>query len=88
MQYFKDLPEITYSGVDKNNLTELEVNGLVEKLPEDRKEEDIVFTGRMGGTIYLIFGQVAEYEYIEPEKSHSGNDFTRLKIEGTCLTIF
>ena len=88
MQYFKDLPEITFSGVDKNNLIELEVNGQVEKLPDDRKQEDIVFIGRMGGTIYLIFGGVAEHEYIKPEESLSGNDFTRLKIEGTCVTIF
>ena len=88
MQYLKDLPEITYSGVDKDNLNEFEVNGQVEKLPDDRSQEVILFVGRMGGTIYLIFGQVVEYKYIKPEDSLSGNDFTRLKIEGTCVTVF
>jgi len=88
MQYFKELPEITSSSVDENNVIELEVNGQVEKLPDDRKQEDVVFIGRMGGTIYLIFGLVVEYEYIKPEESLSGNDFTRLKIDGTCVTVF
>lgn len=88
MQYFKELPEITYSGIDKNSIIELEVSGQVEKLPEDRRQEDIVFLGRMGGTIYLVYGGEVEYEYIKPEDSQSGNGFTRLKIEGTCITVF
>lgn len=88
MQYFKELPEISYQGIDKNSVIELEVSGQVEKLPDDRSQEDIVFVGRMGGTIYLIFGCMVEHEYIKPEDSQSGNDFTRLKIEGTCVTIF
>ena len=87
MQYWMELPEITYQGIDKS-IVELEVNGYVEPIPEDRKNEDIVFLGRMGGTTYLVFGQIVEYEYIEPEKSQSGNDFTRLKVEGTCVTVF
>ena len=88
MQYWKDLPEISYQGIDKDSIVELEVSGHVEPIPDDRKNEDVVFLGRMGGTIYLIYGQIAEYEYIEPEKSQSGNDFTRLKVEGTCVTVF
>jgi len=52
------------------------------------KYEDIVFIGRMGRTIYLIVGTVVEYEYIKPEESATGHDFTRLKIEGTIVTVF
>lgn len=90
MQYFKELPEVTYQGMDKDSNIELEVNGHVEPIhvEPEVKDEDIVFTGRMGGTIYLIIGKVVEYEYIEPEESASGHDFTRLKIEGTIVTVF
>ena len=88
MQYWKDLPEISYQGIDKNSIIELEVNGHIESIPDDRKNEEIVFCGRMSRTVYLIFGQIVEYEYIKPEESQSGNDFTRLKVEGTCVQLF
>lgn len=88
MQYFNDLPAIMSSGIVTHNLIELEVNGQVEKLTDDRSQEDIVFFGRMGVTIYLIVGVVVEYKYIKLEESQSGNDFTRLRIEGTCVTVF
>lgn len=86
IQYFSDLLEITSSGVD-NNLVELEVDGHVGRLPDD-STRNIVMLGKMGGTIYLVFGNVVEYEYIKPEDSVSGKDFTRMKIEGTCVTVF
>ena len=88
MQYFNELPEISSSGTDKNGLIELEVVGQVEQLPEGRSREEIIFVGGMGKTIYLIAGMVEEYEYIKPDESLSGNDFTRLKIKGTCVTVF
>jgi len=87
MQYFEDLPAISCSGVN-NSLIELEVDGQVEEVPEDRRQEEIIFVGKMGGIIYLIFGQVVEYVYIKLEESQSGKDFTRLKIEGTCVTVY
>lgn len=88
MQYVKELPEISYQGIDEHSLIELEVSGYVEPVPDDRKTEEIIFVGKMGGTTYLIFGCMVEYEYIKPEESQSGNDFTRLKIEGTIVTVF
>ena len=88
MQYWKDLPEITYEGTDKESIVELEVRGYVEPVPDDHKNEDVVILGRMGGTIYLVFGQMVEYEYIKPEESQSGEDFSRIKIEGTCVSVF
>lgn len=88
MQYFKELPGVTYQGIDEHSVIELEVSGYVEPIPDDRKAEDIVFVGRMGRTIYLIFGCMVEHEYIKPEDSQSGHDFTRLKIEGTIVTVF
>ena len=88
MQYFKELPEVTSSGIGYNSIIELEVEGQVEKLPDDRKQEKIVFLGRMGKTIYLVTGCMVEYEYIKPEESQSGKGFTRLRIGGTCLTVF
>ena len=88
MQYFSELPEISYSGIAKDNLVELEIDGEVEEVPEEHSKEDAFFLGRMGGTIYLVFGLVAEREYIKPEDSQSGKGFTRLKIEGTCVTVF
>ncbi len=87
MQYFKDLPEITSSGTDKDSLIEIEVEGEVERLPDDGKQE-IVFVGKMGGTLYLILGTIVEYKYIKPEDSLSGKGFTCLKIEGDCVTYF
>jgi len=88
MQYFSELPEISYSGIGDNGVVELEVDGQVEEVPEEHSEEDAFFLGRMGGTIVLVFGLVAEREYIKAEESASGKDFTRMKIEGTCVTVF
>jgi len=88
MLYFKELPQVTYQSIDEDSVIELEVNGHVEPVPDDRKVEGIVFVGRMGETIYLIYGCMLEHEYIKPEDSQSGNDFTRLKIEGTLVTVF
>ena len=88
MQYFKELPEVTYSGIGDDCIVELEVGGQVEKVPDDRKQEEIAFLGRMGKTIYLVTGCMVEYEYIKPKESQSGKGFTRLKIEGTCMTVF
>lgn len=88
MQYFSELPVITYSGICDKNLVELEVEGKVEEVPPEHDKEDAFFIGKMGGTIYLVFGLVAENEYIKPEDSASGKGFTRIKIEGTCVTVF
>jgi len=88
MQYFKELPEILCSSIDKGSIIEIEVNGYVETVPDDRKNEKIIFVGRMGGTIYLFYGCVAEYGHIKAEDSVSGDGFTRLKVEGACVTAF
>jgi dihydroxyacetone kinase len=87
MQYFSELPEITSSSIDKESHIELEVSGEVERLP-DVGDDEIVFIGKMGATVYLILGSIVEYEYIKPEESASGNGFTRLKMEGSCVTLF
>lgn len=88
MEFWKDLPTIIYQGNLEDSIIELEVDGEVQKLPEERTgKEDIVFVGRMGGTTYLIFGILAQYEYIKPGESQSGVGFTRLKIEGTIVSV-
>lgn len=87
MQYMKDLPEIFSQGIDEEDRIELEISGRVEPIPDNWKEEEIVFVGNMGGTICLICGSISKYDYIKPEDSLSGNDFTRLTIEGTIVTV-
>lgn len=87
MQYFEELPQIMYQGAGEHNEIELEVKGFVESVPPDRREEDIVFVGRMGSTIYLIIGRMTSYDYAKPEDTQSGHGFTRLTIKGTMITL-
>ena len=84
------MPEILYSGTDKESLISLEVRGEIEKLPDggSHDEDEFVFVGKMGQTLYLILGRLVAYEYIKPKRSISGEGFTRLKIEGSCVTYF
>ncbi len=87
MQYYKDLPEILSSGPDSDGFIELEVKGKVERLLDDDKEP-IVFVGAMGETAYLVHGKINEYEYIPEEMSAGDYDFTRMTIEGSCITWY
>jgi hypothetical protein len=87
MQYYDELPNVSYQGAGDSNEVELEVEGKVEK-PARKDDKEIIFIGRMAGTIYLVVGQLVEYEYIPPKKAQNDKDFTRLKFEGTCVTVF
>ena len=85
MEYLSELPEISSSSVGKG-IIELEVEGEVARLPDDVHEE-VVFIGSMEGTIHVVAGKVVSYEFIKAEEAASGNSFTRLEIEGECITF-
>lgn len=48
MQYVKELPEISYQGIDEHSVIELEVSGKVEPVPDDRKTELVAKPFRSG----------------------------------------
>ena len=90
MLLVKDFPNIMYHGVDEEGTDEFEIEGHIERLPEvltDAADESILFSGRMGETMYFCIGVLKTCEYIEANMSASGNDFTRLSMKGVLVTF-
>lgn len=85
MEYLKEIPRVSYYGVDADGNDEFELEGEIERLPETK--EAIVFIGNMSGTIYISVGRLIEHEIIKAEKSASGQPFTRLKIKGRNIAF-
>jgi hypothetical protein len=85
VRYFEGLPEISFESVPETGVIELEVEGKVARLKNDVLEQ-IVFLGKMGATLYVVRGIIIFYDYVPSKFSVGGNDFTRLKIKGTCIS--
>jgi hypothetical protein len=87
MRALKEIPEISWQSFDNNDNIELEVKGKIAPLPDNWVNEEIVFLGRMARTIYLVTGHLLAREYVSPERTLNGEDFTTLSIKGSIITF-